>query len=109
MLFASNLGKSSPSRHSRFFYRFSNVADPDSLKPDPDPAFQLNPAPDPDPDPGYRIMIQGFDDQTFKKTVEKTHLFYFDQKFQFTYPWASIKDFTATGEARSPQKRTSST
>jgi hypothetical protein len=28
---------------------------------------------------------------------------------QFTYPWASIKDAQATGEAFSPQKRTSST
>jgi hypothetical protein len=29
--------------------------------------------------------------------------------FQFTYPYASIKDVQATGEAFSPQKRTSST
>jgi hypothetical protein len=31
-----------------------------------------------------------------------------DQKLQFTYSWASIKDDQATGEAFSPQKRTSS-
>jgi hypothetical protein len=31
-----------------------------------------------------------------------------DKKFQFTYPLASTKNFQATGEAFSPQKRTSS-
>ncbi len=35
-----------------------SVVDPDSLKSDPDPAFQVNPNPDP-------IWIQGFDDQKF--------------------------------------------
>jgi hypothetical protein len=32
-----------------------------------------------------------------------------DQKLQFTYPQAFIKDVQATREALSPQKRTSST
>jgi hypothetical protein len=32
-----------------------------------------------------------------------------DRKLQFTYPYASIKDAQATGEAFNPQKRTSST
>jgi hypothetical protein len=32
--------------------------------------------------------------------------FFFCSKFQFTDPWASIKDGKATGEAVSPQKRT---
>jgi hypothetical protein len=34
---------------------------------------------------------------------------FFDQKLQFTYPSASIKDAQATREAFSHQKRTSST
>ncbi len=56
----------------------------------------------PDPDPG-------FDDQLkFKKIYSWKFNFYFlDQTLQFTYPWASIKDAQATGEAFSPQKRTS--
>ncbi len=42
-----------------------------------------------DPDP---IWIQGFHDQKLKKIrAEKFFLFFFDQKLQFTYPWASIK------------------
>jgi hypothetical protein len=36
-------------------------------------------------------------------------LYFFDEKLQFSYPLASIKDAQATGEAFSPQKRTSST
>jgi hypothetical protein len=58
---------------------------------------------DPDPDPG-------FDDQKLKKIYSWKFNFYFlDQKLQFTYPYASIKDAQATGEAFSLQKRTSST
>jgi hypothetical protein len=34
---------------------------------------------------------------------------FFDQKLQFTYPYGSVKDIQATGEAFSPQKRTFST
>jgi hypothetical protein len=33
----------------------------------------------------------------------------FNQKLLFSYPYASINDVQATGEAFSPQKRTSST
>jgi hypothetical protein len=45
-----------------------------------------------------------------KKTCNQKFNFYFlDQKLQFTFPLASIKDSQATGEAFSPQKRTSST
>jgi hypothetical protein len=39
----------------------------------------------------------------------KFNFYFLDQKLQFTYPLASIKDAQATGEAFSPQKRTSST
>ncbi len=56
----------------------------------PDPAFKVYPNPDP-------IRIQGFDDQKLKFFSS-----FFDQKLQFTY----VK---ATGEAFSPQNRTSST
>jgi hypothetical protein len=38
----------------------------------------------------------------------KNKFIFFYQKLQFTYPQASIKDAQATGEAYSPQKRTSS-
>jgi hypothetical protein len=65
--------------------------DPDT---DPDPAFQVNPDPEMDPDPG-------FGDQKMKKKILLKTSF-------FTYPYASIKDVQATGEAFSPQKRTSS-
>jgi hypothetical protein len=44
-----------------------------------------------------------------KITAGKNLIFSFDQKLQFTYPLATIKDVQATGEAFSPQKRTSST
>jgi hypothetical protein len=44
-----------------------------------------------------------------KKTNNyKFNFCFLDQKLQFTYPLASIKDSQATGEAFSPQKRTSS-
>jgi hypothetical protein len=52
----------------------------------------------PDPDPG-------FGDLKLKKIYNKKFNFYFfDQKLQFSYPYASIKDAQATGEAFSPQK-----
>ncbi len=38
-----------------------------------------------------------------KFTTEKNAIF-FDQKLQFTYPHATIKDVQATGEAFSPQR-----
>jgi hypothetical protein len=57
----------------------------------------------PDPDPG-------FDDLKVKKMYNsKFNFYFFDQKLLFTYPQASIKEAQATGEAFSPQKRTSST
>jgi hypothetical protein len=40
-------------------------------------------------------------------TTENFDYFFFN--LQFTYPYASIKDAQATGEAFSPQKRTSIT
>jgi hypothetical protein len=43
-----------------------------------------------------------------KLKAEKICLYFLDQKLQFTYPHASIKDAQATGEAFRPQKRTSS-
>jgi hypothetical protein len=42
-----------------------------------------------------------------KLTLGKNYLF--DQKLQFALPPASLKDIKATGDAFSPQKRTSST
>jgi hypothetical protein len=62
----------------------------------------------PDPDP---IRIQGFNDQKLKKkiTAEKIFIFFFDQKLQFTYRWASIKYVPVTEEAFSSQKRPSNT
>jgi hypothetical protein len=65
----------------------------------------VNPDPDqetgPDPDP---IRIRGFNDQKLKKKIQQKifSIFFFYQKLQFTY-------VQATGEAFSPQKRTSST
>jgi hypothetical protein len=48
---------------------------PESLNPDPDPAFQENPDP---------IRIQGFDDQKLKeKNTVENFLSCFDQKLQF--------------------------
>jgi hypothetical protein len=55
-----------------------------------------------------RLRIQGFDDNIFKNfTAEKKS--YFDQKMQFIYPQASMKNVQTTGEAFSPHKRTSGT
>jgi hypothetical protein len=45
------------------------------MKPDTDPAFQVNPDPKP-------IRIQGFDDQKLKKKYSRKY--FFDQKFEFT-------------------------
>jgi hypothetical protein len=55
----------------------------------------MNPAPD-----------QSFDDQ---KILEKIQLKKLIKNCKFSYPWDSLKDVQATGEAFSPQKRTSST
>jgi hypothetical protein len=50
---------------------------------------------------GSRVLMT----KKFKKFTAEQN----DKKVQFTYPYASIKDVQATGEAFSPQKRTSST
>jgi hypothetical protein len=48
--------------------------------------------------------------KNWKKFTAGNSIFYFfDQKMQFTYPQASLKDAQATGESFSPQKGTSST
>jgi hypothetical protein len=41
--------------------------------------------------------------------LEIFYIYFFDQKLQFTYPQASLKDAQTTGESFYPQKRTSST
>jgi hypothetical protein len=60
------------------------------------------------PDP---VWIQGFDYQIKKEKTEQPKFFlsFLDQKLQFTYPEASLKDVQNIGEAFSPQKKTSST
>jgi hypothetical protein len=63
---------------------------------DPDPAFQASPDPD-------VLMTKN----SRKNLNVDFFLPFLDQKLQFTL--ASIKDVQATGEAFSPQKRTSST
>jgi hypothetical protein len=69
---------------------------PIQVSTDPDPAFFLIADPDP-----------WFDDLKLKKIYSWKFNFYFlDQKLQFTFPLASVKDAQATGEAFSPQKRT---
>jgi hypothetical protein len=56
-----------------------------------------------DPDPG-------FDDLKLKKIDSwKFNVYFLDQKIAIYLFLASIKDAQATGEAFSPQKRTSST
>ncbi len=42
-----------------------------------------------------------------KILLKKDSLFLITKKWQFTYPLASLKDVQDTGEAFSPQKRTS--
>ncbi len=59
-----------------FHSGWGSVSDPYSFDTDPDP-----------------IRIQGFDDQNLEKFAAEKKL---DQKIQFTYPWASIKDVQAT-------------
>jgi hypothetical protein len=56
--------------------------------------------------PKTSVVDPGFDNQKLTKIQLKI---FFDQKLQFTHPWASIKDVQAIREAFSPQKRTSST
>jgi hypothetical protein len=67
----------------------------------PDPAFQVRFGSDPD---------SGFCDQKIlEKNAAKFFFPFFDQKLQFIYPLASIKDLQAKGKALIPPKRTSST
>jgi hypothetical protein len=47
--------------------------------------------------------------QKWKNVVAEKKVCIFYQNLQFSYPYASIKDAQATGEASSRQKRTSST
>jgi hypothetical protein len=49
-------------------WSLGSVADPDSLSPDPDPAFQVNPDPDQVP--------AGFDDQKLKKIQQLKKLIF---------------------------------
>jgi hypothetical protein len=57
-----------------------------------------------------QLQIQGFDDQKFVINSQlEIFLYFFDQKVQFTYPKASLKEAQATGKAFNPRKRTSST
>jgi hypothetical protein len=65
------------------------------MNPDQDPAFQVNP---------YPIQIQGFDDQELKKKIQLIKFFKY-----LLFIKIAIYLFQATGEAFSPQKRTSST
>jgi hypothetical protein len=70
--------------------------------------FRANTGTDPDP-----IRIQGFDDQKLGKKLKlkkKSDFFIFGSKLQYTYlTLGLLKEIQATGEAFSPQKRTSST
>ncbi len=43
------------------------------------------------------------------KNLKEIFIYFLDQKLQFTFPWASIQEAQATGEAFRPQKRTSRT
>jgi hypothetical protein len=53
-----------------------------------------------------QFQIQGFDDQKLKKKFTAGIFFYFfDQKLQFTYLQASLKDAQATGEVFNPKKK----
>jgi hypothetical protein len=53
--------------------KYQCCENPDSLNPDPDPAFQVN-------------RIQGFDKQKLEKYGLKFFKIFFEQKLQFTYP-----------------------
>jgi hypothetical protein len=64
--------------------------------------------PNPDLDPAFQVNLRnhGFHDQKLNKIQTAENFFI---SLQFTYPQTFIKDAQATGEAFSPQKRTSST
>ncbi len=67
---------------------------------DPDPAFFVNADPDSYPD-SWVWWPKNWGEIKAKK------LYFFDQKLQFTYPYASVKDVQAPGDILLPQKRTS--
>jgi hypothetical protein len=54
---------------------------------------------------GSRVLMT----KTLKKYSGNLSIIFFNQKLLFTSPLTSVKDVQATGEAFSPQKRTSST
>ncbi len=57
-----------------------------------------------------RIEIHGIHDRKYKKIYScKTFYIFWIENWNFTYPYSSIKDAKTTGEAFSPQKRTSGT
>jgi hypothetical protein len=56
-----------------------------------------------------QFRIQDFDDKRLKNKLQLKKIGYFcRKKLKISYPYASIKDAQVTGEAFSPQKRTSS-
>ncbi len=66
--------------------------------------FRLNTDPDPNTDPGFW-------GPKIEKNLQlkKNYGIFLNQKLQYTYSQASIKDVQATEEAFSPEKRASST
>jgi hypothetical protein len=64
--------------------------------------FGLNTDLDPD-----IVWIQGFGEVYMNLPLEKKLKYFLNQKLQFTYPLALIKDVQVTEEAVSSQKRTS--
>ncbi len=84
----------------------TSVVDPNSLDPDLVPPFHVNPEPVQDPDPGFCWpKIKKIGRKNFSFLITNCSLLYFTLQY-FTY---SLWDVQATGEAFSPQKRTSST
>jgi hypothetical protein len=51
-------------------------------------------------------MIKNVKNLMLKKKFSNKNYNFFDQKLQYTYLYASIKDVQAAGEGFSPQKRT---
>ncbi len=60
--------------------------------------FNADPHPDSDPDPGPSYWWQ----KIGKIFTAEIKLIFFEQKLQFTYPYAFIKDFQAIGEVFIP-------
>ncbi len=76
------------------------------MDPDPDTAFQVKGDSESisvsGSESGSRVLVT-------KNATENLYSLFLNQKLQFTYPLAFPKDVQATGEAFSPQKRTSDT